>query len=157
VRHRTDDALRLMDHDSWKFHFNSRSQIMTSATDRTAFEVQAVQPTTARGSMSRVLRNTMLSLIVAGGIASGPAFARTIIVEVAPPPARVEVVPVQRHGYTWAPGYWSHPHNQYVWVNGHSMRTRTGYQWTPDRWNQVDGRHQYQAGSWTRGNDSHGQ
>jgi len=109
------------------------------------------------GTLKRTARGILLSLVLAGGVASGSALARTIIVEVAPPPAQVEVIPVQRHGYTWAPGYWSHPRNQYVWVNGHSMRTRTGYEWTPDRWNQVNGRHEYQAGRWTRGNDVHGQ
>jgi hypothetical protein len=109
------------------------------------------------GTLKRTARGILLSLVVAGGVASGSALARTIIVEVAPPPARVEVIPVQRHGYTWAPGYWSYPRNQYVWVNGHTMRTRTGYEWTPDRWNQVNGRHEYQAGRWTRGNDVHGQ
>jgi hypothetical protein len=95
----------------------------------------------------------LLSLVIAGGISSGSALARTVIIEIAPPPARVEVVPMQRHGYTWAPGYWGWQRNQHVWVKGHTIRTRSGYAWTPE----VDGRHQFQRGSWTRGSERHGQ
>jgi hypothetical protein len=113
--------------------------------------------TSSNRALNGTVRSVLLSLVLAGGIASGSALARTVIVEVAPPPMQVEVVPVQRHGYTWAPGYWGWQHSQYVWVKGRSMQTRAGYQWAPDRWNQVDGRHQYEAGHWTRGNDLHGQ
>jgi hypothetical protein len=107
--------------------------------------------------LNGTVRSMLLALVIAGGISSGSALARTIIVEVAPPPARVEVVPVQRHGYTWAPGYWSWQRNQHVWVRGHPMRARSGYAWAPDRWTEVNGRHQFQRGSWTRGSERHGQ
>ena len=103
------------------------------------------------------VRSVLLSLVLAGGISSGSALARTVIVEIAPPAPRVEVMPAQRHGYTWAPGYWGWQRDQYVWVKGHTMRARNGYVWTPDRWSQVDGRHQYQAGRWTRSSELHGQ
>jgi hypothetical protein len=99
----------------------------------------------------------LLSLVLAGGISSGPALARSIVIEIAPPPAQVEVVPEMRHGYTWAPGYWAWQRDQHVWVKGHTMRERNGYQWSPDRWNQVDGRHEFQAGRWTRDSERHGQ
>jgi hypothetical protein len=101
-------------------------------------------------------RSMLLALVLVGGISSGSALARTVIVEIAPPPARVEVVPVQRHGYTWAPGYWGWQRNKHVWVNGHTMRARSGYTWAPSRWNEVDNRHQFQAGRWTR-SELHGQ
>ena len=112
---------------------------------------------TNKAAVSGTMRAMLLSLVLAGGISSGSALARTIIVEIAPPPARVEVIPVQRHGYTWAPGYWGWQKEKYVWVGGRSMRARNGYQWTPDRWDDVNGRHHYQAGRWTRGADGHGQ
>ena len=99
----------------------------------------------------------LLSLVIAGGISSGSALARTVIIEIAPPPARVEVVPVQRQGYTWAPGYWGWQRNRHVWVKGHTIRARSGYAWAPDRWTEVDGRHHFQRGSWTRGSERHGQ
>ena len=98
----------------------------------------------------------LLSLVIAGGISSGSALARTVVIEIAPPPARVEVVPVMRHGYTWAPGYWSWQRGQHVWVGGHTIRARNGYQWSPDRWNDVDGRHEFQRGRWTRDSERHG-
>jgi hypothetical protein len=37
------------------------------------------------------------------------------------------------------------------------MRARSGYAWAPDRWNQVDGRHEFQRGRWTRASERHGQ
>lgn len=109
-----------------------------------------------RSITNSTARSMLLAVVLVGGISSGSALARSVIIEIAPPPARVEVVPVQRHGYTWAPGYWGWQRNQHVWVKGHSMRTRSGYTWAPDRWNQVDNRHQYQAGHWTR-SELHGQ
>jgi WXXGXW repeat (2 copies) len=95
-------------------------------------------------------RSMLLALVLVGGISSGSALARTVIVEIGPPPSRVEVIPAERHGYAWAPGYWGWQRNQYVWVKGHAMRARSGYTWAPDRWNQVDNRHQFQPGRWTR-------
>jgi hypothetical protein len=109
----------------------------------------------ANGALSHAMRGMLLSLVLAGGISSGSALARNIVIEVAPPAARVEVIPVQRRGYTWAPGYWSWQRNQHVWVGGHSMRARNGYDWAPDRWNQVNNRHQFEAGHWAR--REHGQ
>ena len=47
------------------------------------------------------------------------ASARVYIdVDIAPPPVRVEVVPVARVGYVWAPGYWYWSGHQHVWVGG---------------------------------------
>ena len=130
-----------------------RSTTNSAALTRTAANVR----THSNGALNGTVRSILLSLVIAGGISSGSALARTIVVEIAPPPARVEVVPMQRHGYTWAPGYWGWQRNQHVWVKGHTIRTRSGYAWTPDRWTEVDGRHQFQHGSWTRGSERHGQ
>jgi YXWGXW repeat-containing protein len=125
----------------------------SAALARTAGDVRKHRT----GAFTGTVRGVLLSLILAGGISSGSALARSIVIEVAPPPAQVEVVPNQRHGYTWAPGYWSWQRGHHVWVGGHTMRTRSGYEWSPDRWNQVDGRHQFEPGRWMRGSERHGQ
>jgi hypothetical protein len=109
------------------------------------------------GTLNRTLRRMLLSLVIVGGISSGSTLARTIYVEIAPPPARVEVVPEMRRGYTWAPGYWSWNRDRHVWVNGRTMRTRTGYAWAPDRWEEAGGRHEFRPGRWTRDSERHGQ
>ena len=108
-------------------------------------------------TLKRSLRSILLSLVIVGGISSGSVLARTIIVEIAPPPARVEVVPEMRRGYTWAPGYWSWHRDRHVWVNGRYMRTRTGYAWAPESWHEADGRHEFRPGRWTRDSERHGQ
>jgi hypothetical protein len=125
----------------------------TAALARTAGDMRM----RANGALNGTVRGMLLSLILVGGISSGSALARSIVIEIAPPPARVEVVPASRHGYTWAPGYWAWQRGHHVWVNGHMIRTRSGYEWTPDRWHQVDNRHEFQPGRWTRGSDRHGQ
>ena len=125
----------------------------SAALTRTASNVRAH----SNGALNGTVRSMLLALVIAGDISSGSALARTVVIEIAPPPARVEVVPVQRQGYTWAPGYWGWQRNQHVWVKGHTIRTRSGYAWTPDRWTEVDGRHHFQRGSWTRGSERHGQ
>jgi len=105
------------------------------------------------GTRIKAARSLLLSLILVGGFSSASALARGVIIEIAPPPDRVEVVPVQRRGYTWAPGYWRWQRGQHVWVSGHTMRVRAGYAWTPDRWNDVGKRHEFKAGHWTRGSE----
>jgi WXXGXW repeat (2 copies) len=107
-------------------------------------------------SIRRAAHGALLTLVIVGGISAGSASARAIVVDIAPPLARVEVIPVLRPGYTWAPGYWNWQHNQHVWVNGHSMRERKGYDWAPDRWNQVSNGHEFERGHWTR-HTEHGQ
>jgi hypothetical protein len=76
--------------------------------------------------------------------------ARTIVVEVAPPPARVEVVPAPRKGYVWAPGYWDWRGHKHVWRNGYWVRERHGYHYKPYNWAQRDGRWHFEEGGWRR-------
>jgi hypothetical protein len=111
----------------------------------------------SNGTLSETMRTMLLSLVLVGGISSGSALARSVIIEIAPPPSRVEVVPEMRRGYTWAPGYWAWQRDKHVWVGGRTMRTRSGYEWAPDRWHEADGRHEFQAGRWTRSSERHGQ
>ena len=76
--------------------------------------------------------------------------ARTIVVQVAPPPARVEVVPAARVGYIWAPGYWEWRGRRHVWVNGNWVRERRGYHYAPHNWVERDGRWHFERGGWRR-------
>jgi hypothetical protein len=85
-------------------------------------------------------RNMLLfcSLIALGSV-TAPAAAEinfSLGIDVAPPPARVEVVPAPRAGFVWAPGYWRWDGGNHVWVGGHWMAARAGYYWAPERWEQ---------------------
>jgi hypothetical protein len=62
-----------------------------------------------------------------------------IVVNVAPPPLRVEAVPGPRSGYFWVPGYWHWRRHGHVWISGHWELARTGYIYRPNEWVQ-DGR-----------------
>ena len=128
-----------------------RSTTNSAALTRPAGSVR----THSTGALNGTVRSMLLSLVIAGGISSGSALARTVIIELAPPPARVEVVPVQRQGYTWAPGYWGWQRNRHVWVRGHTIRARSGYH-DSRPWNQVDVRHEFQRGRWTRATSATG-
>ena len=75
--------------------------------------------------------------------------ARTVV-EVAPPPARVEVVPAPRRGYVWAPGYWDWRGRRHVWHSGYWVRERRGYHWAPHRWVDRGGRWEFENGRWER-------
>ena len=98
-------------------------------------------------------RRTILFTAFTVGAALAPVAgeAKQIIVEVAPPAARVEVVPAPRTGYVWAPGYWGWRANNHYWVNGHYIRERHGYHWVPHRWDDRDGRWYFHEGRWERG------
>jgi hypothetical protein len=78
-----------------------------------------------------------------------PAPTSATIVEQAPPPAQVEVVPVAPGpDYYWVPGYWSwsggwvwvggrwavRPWHGAVWVGGHWGMHGRGYIWMGGRW-----------------------
>ena len=77
--------------------------------------------------------------------------AKTIIIEVAPPPARVEVVPAPRKGYVWAPGYWEWRGHKHMWHDGYWVRERHGHHWQPDRWvDRGGGRWEYERGRYER-------
>jgi len=79
-----------------------------------------------------------------------PAEAKQIVVQVAPPAMRVEEVPPPRHGYHWAPGYWSWNHNKHVWVGGHWIKEKHGYHWTAPRWEERNGHWHFHDGRWDK-------
>ena len=57
---------------------------------------------------------------------------------VAPPPARYEVVPAPRVGFVWVPGYWDWRTNRHYWVRGHYVRERPGYYYHSAGWRHGD-------------------
>ena len=85
-----------------------------------------------------------------------PAQAQ-VIVQVAPPPPRVERVPAARRGFVWVPGNWDWNGRRYIWRAGHWERTRRGYRYRQDRWVERDGGWVRERGGWARGdNDGDG-
>jgi hypothetical protein len=72
-----------------------------------------------------------------------------VVVGVAPPPARVEVVPRARVGYVWTPGYWRWNGHHHVWVGGYWLPARPGWRWAPAHWAPYGARWRYYPGYWT--------
>jgi hypothetical protein len=101
-----------------------------------------------------VLRPLMLAVFFALASATGaPAAAKAnvdIVVNVAPPPLRVEAEPPPRVGYVWAPGHWEWRHGHHVWVRGHWIRARQGLDFEPAHWIERDGRWVYVPAHWVR-------
>jgi hypothetical protein len=79
-----------------------------------------------------------------------PAFS-AVVVRVAPPPPREEVVPAARPGYVWRGGYWDYRGNKHQWVKGAYIRERRGYHWVPHEWKEDHGRWTLHQGTWRRG------
>lgn len=86
-------------------------------------------------SLLTVLAATALStsVLVAPAVFS-PAAAQIGVYIGAPPPARVEVVPVAPPGQTWRPGYWNYQNTQHVWAPGGYIVTEPNARYIPDRW-----------------------
>jgi hypothetical protein len=98
------------------------------------------------------MRKKILVAALALGAISVPIVSegRTVIVEVAPPPARVEVVPAPRVGYVWAPGYWNWNGHRHVWVGGRWVGERHGYHWEAHHWEEREGHWHFREGGWRR-------
>ena len=102
------------------------------------------------------MKKLILGSLVAATLAASamPAAARTdIVVNVAPPPLRYEVVPAPRVGYVWVPGYWDWRRHRHVWVAGHWTRHRHGYVYAPAAWVERDNRWYYRGPRWDRDGD----
>lgn len=99
------------------------------------------------------LVRTAALLLTASAIllSAAPANARvdvSIGINVPPPVHHVEVVPAQRHGYIWAPGYWRWTNHHHVWVEGRWLKARPGYIWAPERWERRGDHHHFTPGRW---------
>ena len=97
------------------------------------------------------LRKAVFCASFALAAAALPASAQVVgslYVDLAPPPARVEVVPAPREGYVWAPGYWrwEEPRRTHIWVEGRYVETRPGHRWVADRWVERERRWYYEPG-----------
>src|SRR5690242_688259 len=92
------------------------------------------------------------AIALALGAALAPTASRAgeVIIGVAPPLARVEVVPPARVGYVWSPGYWRWSGGRHVWVGGYWVRERPGWRWAPAHWVAYGPRWHYVPGYWTR-------
>lgn len=93
------------------------------------------------------------ALCVALGLAAAAlpsaGSARTYVdIDIAPPAPREEVIPPPRHGYVWAPGYWSWSRHHHVWVGGRWVRERHGHVWVAAHWEDRHGRWHFEAGHW---------
>ena len=99
-----------------------------------------------------MIRKIILAAMVAasfGSIAT-PATA-AVVVQVAPPPPRTEVVPAPRRGYVWVVGHWEWKNRHHQWVKGTWLRERRGYQYNQPTWTQRNGGWYMERGGWKRG------
>ena len=99
-----------------------------------------------------MLKKILLAGLMVTSFAAVPlaALARPVVITVAPPAPRHEVVPAPRRGYAWAPGHWEWRHQRHVWVAGHWVRARPGYAYEAPRWVHNNGRWQMEEGRWAR-------
>ncbi|HXF78279.1 MAG TPA: hypothetical protein VN598_05430 [Usitatibacter sp.] len=97
------------------------------------------------------MRKLIASALVAAslGAVALPAAARVdFYVNVAPPPPRVEVVPVSRVGFVWVPGAWEWRHGRHFWARGHWVRDRPGFVYHRAVWVERGHRWYYIAPGW---------
>ena len=78
-------------------------------------------------------------------------YGSVVVVDAAPPPPYVEVIPVMPYvGAFWIGGYWGWNAGRHQWVPGRWDRARAGYSWRPNAWVQQGGRWHQHAGGWSR-------
>jgi hypothetical protein len=72
-------------------------------------------------------------------------------VRIAPPPDRVEVVPMRPSPHHfWVHGYWAWGGRAHTWVPGHYEQERRGYAYRESRWEGGNGHWRYHRGGWYR-------
>lgn len=82
---------------------------------------------------------------------SAPAVAQVDFeLRFGPPEPRYEILPAERPGYVWAPGYWDWRNGDWVWVRGHWVRERPNMYYRSSRWEERDGRWVFRRGGWYR-------
>jgi len=80
-----------------------------------------------------------------------PAYQDEAVVDVAPPPPYVEVVPaIPFAGAVWIGGYWGWRGGRHTWVGGRWEQPRPGYGWRAHTWAQEGGRWHLHGGGWVR-------
>ena len=109
--------------------------------------------------MNSFTRRSLLggfAIATSAGLLAVPAsaqFTAEVYVPTAPPPPRVEVVPVLPRERVeiehWQPGYWRWNGGEYVWTEGHYVaRPRPRAVWVPGRWEQRPRGWVYMDGRW---------
>lgn len=94
-----------------------------------------------------------IAAIALGTAALAPASSMAavgvgIVIGNAPPPPRYERVPAPRHGYVWAPGYWSWEGRRHVWLEGHWEAERPGYVYQRPEWVREGDGWRFSEGGW---------
>jgi hypothetical protein len=105
-------------------------------------------------------KSLIAAVLIAAGAAAmtAPAVAQVnvdLVIGNAPPPLRYEPIPTARHGYIWAPGYWSWNGRRHVWVGGSWVAERPGYVYMQPQWVEQGGRWYYQSSRWDRRDRDH--
>jgi hypothetical protein len=100
--------------------------------------------------MRKLLLATLLLAATASVAPTVSLAAVSIDIDVAPPPARLEVVPGPRPGFVWAPGYWAWRGHEHAWVGGRWVRERRGYHWVRDTWVGDGPHYHFVRGHWER-------
>lgn len=99
-----------------------------------------------------MLKRTLIIVTLLSSLGGVARYAvAEIVVRVAPPPPRSELVPAARRGHIWSPGHWEWRRQQHIWVGGSWLRERPGYAYQAPAWSQRDGRWAMQPGRWARG------
>src|SRR5688572_29120397 len=83
-----------------------------------------------KGSEQNILEKKMIKKVLAAAMLAAslgsiavPASA-DIVIRIAPPAARMEVVPDHRPGRVWVAGHWTWRNHKHVWVKGTWVRER---------------------------------
>ena len=97
------------------------------------------------------MKKLPILLLIATLPMSLSAFAAHSVVEinVRPPEPRVVVVPAERRGHVWAPGYWRWNGHKHVWVDGRWLREKHGKHWVAAHWEESrHGNWHFEEGHW---------
>jgi hypothetical protein len=72
-----------------------------------------------------------------------------IMVETAPPAAKVTAPPTPKVGYVWSQGYWNWNGKAYVWTEGSWVAVaEPAKKWIPPTWTQEGTKWYFTAGHW---------
>jgi len=106
---------------------------------------------------SKVGKWLSVSALAAACLVSAPhgvreaAAAPVVEVRIAPPAARVEVVPARPAHHVWTRGYWAWNGHSHVWVPGRYVVERPGYVWHEHHWEEHGHGHwRFHQGGWSR-------
>ena len=124
------------------------------ANAHTAYRIRATKTSLqTNGQEFDMIKKIVLAAMVAasfGGVATSVT-AANVVVQVAPPALRAEVMPPPRRGYVWVAGHWEWRNRHHQWVKGTWIRERRGYMYNQPAWVERDGRWNMNRGGWRRG------